>query len=113
MLGTLGSGKTMAMQALAYRAWLHGSGPIVDVDPKGDHRLDALPGVLADGPQANLEIVELSDEERFRGLLDPLRIAEPGEREDLAYAFLGHPAPARARAVADRAAPRRPDRRPR
>jgi hypothetical protein len=88
MLGTLGSGKTLAMEALAYRAWLQGSGPIVDVDPKGDHRLDALPGVVADGPEANLEIVELSDEERFRGLLDPLRIAEPAEREDLAYALL-------------------------
>jgi hypothetical protein len=88
LLGTLGSGKTVALQALAYRAWTLGSGPVVDIDPKGDHHWERLPGVRADGPDADLEIVELSAGERYRGLLDPLRIGEPGAREDLAYAFL-------------------------
>lgn len=88
LLGTLGSGKTVAMEALAYRAWTQGSGPVVDVDPKGDHRWEALPGVIAEGPEANLEVVELSAEDRYQGLLDPLRIGEPGAREELAYGFL-------------------------
>jgi hypothetical protein len=88
MVGTLGSGKTLAMEALAHRAWAQGSGPIVDVDPKGDHHWEQLPGVQADGPDANLELVELEADGRHTGLLDPLRIGEPGAREDLAYAFL-------------------------
>ncbi|HEY4281167.1 MAG TPA: ATP-binding protein [Conexibacter sp.] len=88
LLGTLGSGKTVAMEALAYRAWTLGSGPVVDIDPKGDHRWEALPGVRAGGPDANLEVVELSAADRYRGLLDPLRIGEPGAREDLAHGFL-------------------------
>ena len=88
LIGALGSGKTVAMEALAYRAWTLGSGPVVDIDPKGDHHWDALPGVTVEGRDANLELVELSAAERYRGLLDPLRIGEPDAREDLAYAFL-------------------------
>ena len=57
--------------------------PIVDIDPKGDHALDRLPGV-ADA----LETIELSADERYRGLLDPMRIGRPRRREDLAYNFL-------------------------
>lgn len=81
--GTLGSGKTMLLQLLLYQAFLQGSGPIVDVDPKGDHNLELLPGVAEE-----LEVIELSDHETYRGLLDPLRIAPEGRQRDLAYSFL-------------------------
>lgn len=81
--GTLGSGKTIALQLLLYHAFLQGSGPIVDVDPKGDHALDRLPGVAE-----RLEVVELSEHERYQGLLDPLRVAPPERRRELTYGFL-------------------------
>jgi hypothetical protein len=80
--GTLGSGKTMLLQLLLYQALLQGS-RVVDVDPKGDHSLQELPGVAEQA-----EVIELSGEERYRGLLDPLRIAPAGTREDLATNFL-------------------------
>ena len=80
--GTLGSGKTMLLELLLYQAFLQGS-RIVDIDPKGDHYLDALPGVAE-----HSEVIELSAAERFRGLLDPLRIAPEGSEEDLATNFL-------------------------
>jgi hypothetical protein len=80
--GTLGSGKTMLLQLLLYQAFLQGS-RVVDIDPKGDHALHLLPEV---SPHA--EVIELSAEERDRGLLDPLRIAPPGTGEDLATSFL-------------------------
>lgn len=83
MSGSLGSGKTMALELLLYQAFLQGSTPIVDVDPKGDHRLAELPGVA----QA-LETIELGADERYRGLLDPMRIGDRAGREDLAYSFL-------------------------
>lgn len=83
MSGSLGSGKTLALELLLYQAFLQGSGPIVDIDPKGDHRLEALPGVAA-----AMETVELGPDERYRGLLDPMRIAPDSAREDLAYSFL-------------------------
>jgi hypothetical protein len=81
-VGTLGSGKTMLLQLLCYQALLQGS-RVVDVDPKGDHNLHELPGVAEQG-----ELIELSGEERYRGLLDPLRIAPAGTSEDLATNFL-------------------------
>jgi hypothetical protein len=80
--GTLGSGKTMLLELLLYQAFLQGS-RIVDIDPKGDHYLEALPGVAE-----HSEVIELSAEERYRGLLDPLRIAPQGSEEDLATNFL-------------------------
>ena len=80
--GTLGSGKTMLLQLLLYQALLQGS-RVVDVDPKGDHCLEQLAGA-AD----RAEVIELSGEERYRGLLDPLRIAPAGTEEDLATSFL-------------------------
>lgn len=83
MTGSLGSGKTMALELLLYQAFLQGSAPIVDVDPKGDHRLEALPGVAE-----AMETIELGPDERYRGLLDPMRIADDSGREDLAYSFL-------------------------
>jgi hypothetical protein len=70
------------MELIMYQAFLAGS-TICDIDPKGDHALERLPGV-AD----QMEIIELSPDERYRGLLDPLRIAPPETREDLAYNFL-------------------------
>ncbi|HEY1357048.1 MAG TPA: ATP-binding protein [Thermoleophilaceae bacterium] len=84
LAGTLGSGKTLFMQLLEYQAFLAGS-RIVDVDPKGggDHRLAELPGM--DG---HVERIELSSDDAYRGMLDPLRIALPELREDLAVSFL-------------------------
>ncbi len=84
MAGTLGSGKTLAMELMLYQAFLQGS-LIVDVDPKGagDHKLAALPGVAG-----HVEQIELSSERRFAGMLDPLRIAPPELREDLAVSWL-------------------------
>ena len=81
--GSLGSGKTMALELLLYQAFLQGSAPIVDIDPKGDHRLERLPGVAE-----AMETIELGPEDRYRGLLDPMRIGEEAGREDLAYSFL-------------------------
>jgi hypothetical protein len=82
MAGTLGSGKTIALEGLYYQAFMAGS-RIVDIDPKGDHHLDRLPGI--DG---HLEQIELSASARWRGLLDPLRIGAPEIRWDLAVSFL-------------------------
>jgi hypothetical protein len=82
LAGTLGSGKTIALQLLLYQAFLQGSS-VVDVDPKGDHYLYDLPDL-----SENTEVIEFSPEERYRGLLDPLRIAPAHTREDLATNFL-------------------------
>jgi hypothetical protein len=82
LAGTLGSGKTLCMELIMYQAFLAGS-TICDIDPKGDHALERLPGV-AD----HLEVIELSGDARYRGLLDPLRIGGEDTREDLAYNFL-------------------------
>jgi len=83
LAGSLGSGKTIFLELAVYQAFLQGSGPIVDIDPKGDHRLEALPGVAE-----AIETIELSPEERYRGLLDPMRIGTEQTREDLTYNFL-------------------------
>lgn len=83
LAGSLGSGKTILAELLIWQAFLQGSGPIVDIDPKGDHRLDALPGIAE-----VTETIELSGSDRHRGLLDPLRVGSEETREDLAYSFL-------------------------
>jgi hypothetical protein len=83
LAGSLGSGKTILLELLLWQAFLQGSGPIVDIDPKGDHRLGALPGVAE-----VTETIELSGADRHRGLLDPLRVGSEETREDLAYSFL-------------------------
>jgi hypothetical protein len=80
--GTLGSGKTLCMELIMYQAFLAGS-TICDIDPKGDHRLEALPGLAE-----QMEKIELSAHEDYRGVLDPLRIAAEETREDLTYNFL-------------------------
>lgn len=82
LAGTLGSGKTIALQLLLYQAFLQGA-RVVDVDPKGDHRLHELPGVAG-----HVEEIELTASPEHQGLLDPLRIAPPGTGEDLAVSFL-------------------------
>jgi hypothetical protein len=82
LAGTLGSGKTLCMQLIMYQAFLTGS-TICDIDPKGDHALEALPGVAE-----HMEVIELSADERYRGMLDPLRIGPEDTREDLACNFL-------------------------
>lgn len=82
LAGTLGAGKTLCMELIMYQAFLAGS-TICDIDPKGDHGLERLPG-LAD----HMEVIELAGEERFRGMLDPLRVGPEETREDLACNFL-------------------------
>jgi AAA-like domain len=83
LTGSLGSGKTIALETLVYHAFLQGSTPIVDIDPKGDHKLDRLPGVAE-----SMEVIELGGDDRYRGLLDPMRVAGDDAREDLTYAYL-------------------------
>ena len=78
LAGTLGSGKTIAAELLAFQAERRGS-LVVDVDPKPDHNLEGLPEL--DG---RVQVIELSGDERYRGLLDPLVVAPDGLREDLA-----------------------------
>ncbi|MBS1861866.1 MAG: ATP-binding protein [Actinobacteria bacterium] len=85
--GSQGSGKTVAMELLAYQAFLQGSGPIVAIDPKGtpehpDHKLHLIPEMAAE-----MEQIVLSPEERYRGLIDPLRIAPPERRAEAAISF--------------------------
>jgi hypothetical protein len=82
LVGTLGSGKSLCMELIMYQAFLSGSA-ICDIDPKGDHHLDRLPGVAE-----QMEVIELGAEDRYRGMLDPLRIAPEETREDLACQFL-------------------------
>jgi hypothetical protein len=82
LAGTLGSGKTLCMELIMYQAFLAGS-VVCDIDPKGDHALDRLPGIAQE-----LEVIELSADERYRGMLDPLRIAPEETREDIACNFL-------------------------
>jgi hypothetical protein len=81
LAGTLGSGKTIAAELLALQAALRGA-LVVDVDPKPDHKLEAVPE-LAGG----VEVIELSGDARYAGLLDPLQVAPPSLREELASSY--------------------------
>jgi hypothetical protein len=82
LTGTLGSGKTIAAQAIAHAALLRGS-LVVDFDPKPDHRLDGLAEL--DG---EVRVLELSADPEHRGKLDPLAIGLPELREELASSYL-------------------------
>lgn len=82
LAGTLGSGKTIAAELLAYQAERRGS-LIVDVDPKPDHNLEGLPEL-----DQRVHVIELSGDDRYRGLLDPLVVAPEALREDLASSYL-------------------------
>jgi hypothetical protein len=82
LAGTLGSGKTIAAELLAYQAERRGS-LVVDVDPKPDHNLEGLPEL-----DNRVHVIELSGDDRYRGLLDPLVVAPEALREDLASSYL-------------------------
>ena len=82
LAGTLGSGKTIAAELLALQAALRGA-LVVDVDPKPDHNLQGLPELAG-----KVQVIELSGERRYAGMLDPLRVAPPSLREDLASSYL-------------------------
>lgn len=86
--GSQGSGRTVAMELLAYQAFLQGSGPIVDIDPKGtlafpDHKLHLIPEVAVEA-----ERIVFSADEPLQGLIDPLRIAHPDAKADAAFSFI-------------------------
>jgi hypothetical protein len=82
LAGTLGSGKTLAAEAIAYAAQRRGS-LVVDFDPKPDHNLEGAPGLGGE-----VEVLELSGDPRHRGKLDPLAIGLPELREELASSYL-------------------------
>jgi hypothetical protein len=82
LIGTLGSGKTVASQAIEYAAERRGS-LVVDFDPKPDHGLHRLPEL--DG---RLQVLELSGDPAQQGKLDPLAIGLPDLREELACSYL-------------------------
>ena len=82
LVGPPGRGKTVALQRLLYERFLQGS-RIIDVDPKPDHRWTDLPDVAE-----HVEAIEFRADARYRGLLDPLRIAPAEDAEDLAVDWL-------------------------
>jgi len=82
LIGTLGSGKTVAAQTIEYAAERRGS-LIVDFDPKPDHGLHRLPELAG-----RLQVLELSGAEAQQGRLDPLAIGLPDLREELAVSYL-------------------------
>ena len=82
LIGTLGSGKTVAAQTIEYAAERRGS-LVVDFDPKPDHGLHKLAEL--DG---RVEVLELSGDPAQQGKLDPLAIGLPDLREELACSYL-------------------------
>lgn len=82
LIGTLGSGKTVAAQTIEYAAERRGS-LVVDFDPKPDHGLHLL-GEL-DG---RMQVLELSGDPAQQGKLDPLTIGLADLREELACSYL-------------------------
>ena len=82
MVGTLGSGKTVSSELITFVAERRGS-LAVTVDPKPDHALDQVAAL-----EGRVAVFELSGDERYRGILDPLRIAPPSLREDLTASYL-------------------------
>jgi AAA-like domain len=82
LIGTLGSGKTVATQTIEYASERRGS-LIVDFDPKPDHGLDRIPELAG-----RVQVVELSGDPAQQGRLDPLTIGLPDMREELACSYL-------------------------
>jgi hypothetical protein len=82
LVGPPGRGKTALLQLLLLLAFLRGS-RVIDLDPKPDHRWTQLPEVAA-----HTELIEFTADSRYRGALDPLRLAPAGEAEDLAVDWL-------------------------
>ena len=81
LTGGLGAGKTVTLETICLHAALRGS-LVVDIDPKNDHRLEALPELAG-----KVTILELDGSERFAGMLDPLTIGSQTNREDLALSY--------------------------
>ena len=82
LAGTLGSGKTLAAETIAFAAERRGS-LVVDFDPKPDHGLDRVPEL-----EGSVEVLELSGAPEHRGKLDPLTIGLPDLCEELASSYL-------------------------
>ena len=82
LAGTLGSGKTVTAQGIAYAAQRRGS-LIVDFDPKPDHGWHKLPEL-----DRGVEVLELSGAPEQQGRLDPLLIGLEDLREELACSYL-------------------------
>jgi hypothetical protein len=82
LTGTLGGGKTMALQLLEYQAFVQGA-RVVDIDPKGDHRFHLLPDVAE-----RAQVIVLGPDPEHAGKLDPLRVAPVNERHQAAASFL-------------------------
>lgn len=80
--GTLGSGKTLAAEAVAFAAERRGS-LVIDFDPKPDHRFEEIPEL-----SGRVEVLELSGDPVHRGKLDPLAIAPEELREEIASSYL-------------------------
>jgi hypothetical protein len=91
LAGTLGSGKTVAAQLIAYGAERRGS-VVVDFDPKPDHGLHRVNEL-----QGRVQVLELSGDPEHRGKLDPLAVGLEELREELAASYylelLRDPAP--------------------
>lgn len=81
LAGTLGSGKTVAAEVIAYAAERRGS-QVIDFDPKPDHGFDRVPGLAG-----RVDVLELSGASEHRGKLDPLAIGLSDLREDLASSY--------------------------
>jgi hypothetical protein len=82
LIGTLGSGKTVATELIEYAAERRGS-LVVDFDPKPDHGLDRIPELAG-----RVQVVELSGDPAQQGRLDPLAIGLADVREELACSYL-------------------------
>ncbi|MEV4419372.1 ATP-binding protein [Patulibacter sp. NPDC049589] len=81
LAGTLGSGKTVAAELIAYLAERRGS-LVVDFDPKPDHAFDQIPDL-----EGRVQVLELAGDEDQRGALDPLQIGLDDLREELASSY--------------------------
>jgi DNA helicase HerA-like ATPase len=82
LIGTLGSGKTVAAQTIEYAAERRGS-LVVDFDPKPDHGLHKLTEL-----GERVGVLELSGDPAQQGKLDPLAIGLEDLREELACSYL-------------------------
>jgi hypothetical protein len=83
LAGTTGSGKTVTAELIALGALERGS-QVIDFDPKGDHYWPAVPRLAG-----RIDVLELAGGDNApAGALDPLVIAPPEVREDLALSYL-------------------------
>jgi AAA domain-containing protein len=81
-LGTTGSGKTNAAETVGVAGERCGS-RVLAFDPKPDHGLDKVPEL-----EGRVGVLELSGAESHRGAIDPMAIAPPDLREELASSYL-------------------------